>query len=256
MLFGRAPTSALRLSAEVLRACTRRILFTASAGVHKKRATFTPGAKSTPTSTAPCKGHSAQSTCGCRPWLGANCIISQRVFPPGLAFCVSFTTGPSRTALFDFRKTRRLQSLFGSDFGIDFSHPDHRKPLPANFQIQRIANKPVGVSDVTITPGDTAKCTDCHKLVKPVPAGGRELSIEKGHSTCFQCHGMRPDTGALANFPYMNDCRDCHEIGAPKGSNLRDIAEFKHADHEYDIRPRRKVEYRVNARRTSCAPMP
>ena len=220
-------------------------------GTTKERATFTHGRREHANVNCNACHRVTPSQVDVVSWPGhaacASCHnFAGEFFRRGVGFCGICHTGPSRTALFDFQdKTRRLQSLFGSDFGIDFSHPDHRKPLPADFQIQRIANKPAGVSDVSITPGEIAKCTDCHKLVKPVPVGGRELSIEKGHSTCFQCHGMRPDSGALANFPYMNDCRECHETGAPKGANLKDIAEFKHSDHEYDIRPRRKAEYRV-----------
>jgi hypothetical protein len=227
-------------------------------GVTKERATFTHGRKehagvncnachrvtTQQVDVVSFPGHAACA--GCHNFAG-------EYFRRGVAFCGICHTGPSRTQLFDFQdKTRRLQSLFGSDFGIDFSHPDHRKPLPANFQVQSFANKPAGISDVTVTPGEITKCTDCHKLIQPVPVSGRELSIEKGHSTCFQCHGMRPDAGAIETlsdgkkFPYMNDCRECHEIGAPKGAkDLVDIAEFRHADHEYDIRPRKKVEYRV-----------
>jgi hypothetical protein len=171
-------------------------------------------------------------------------------FNRGTGFCgVCHSGGPtsrSASALFNFQdKTRLLQSNFGSDFGIDFSHPAHRKPLPADFQIQTIGTPPPGVSEITITAGQGAKCTDCHKLIMPARATGRELSIEKGHSTCFQCHGMKPETGGRANFPYMNDCRECHETDGPRPANLPDIREFRHIDHDYDIRPRKKADYRV-----------
>ncbi len=167
-------------------------------------------------------------------------------FRRGVAYCGICHTGPSRTAIFNFQKKNEiLKSIERTDFFIDFSHFDHRKKeLPANFEIQRIANKPPGISDITINPGEVVKCTDCHKVIEPAPVRGPELTIEKGHSTCFQCHGMRPETNALEKFPYMNDCQGCHKVGKLAGMNLKDIAEFRHVDHQYDIRPRTKAQYR------------
>ena len=176
--------------------------------------------------------------------------FAKEYFGRGTTFCgvchTSTPTSAARSNLFDFKeRTRTLQSQSGSDFGIDFSHPAHRKPLPQDFVIQ-----PTGVNTSAQTPlklsaGQGAKCTDCHQLVKTARAGDRELTIEKGHSTCFQCHGMKPEAGARADFPYMNDCRECHEAGGPKATNLARIREFSHWDHDYDIRPRRKVDYQV-----------
>ena len=176
--------------------------------------------------------------------------FAQEFFGRGTAFCgVCHAGGPTsraRSALFDFKeKTQRLHSVVGSDFGIDFSHPSHRKPLPQDFLVQRTGIESTGQSPLKLSAGQGAKCTDCHQRIETARAGENELTIEKGHSTCFQCHGMRPASGGRKDFPYMNDCRDCHEIGGPKATRLFNIREFSHADHDYDIRPRRKVEYRV-----------
>jgi hypothetical protein len=174
--------------------------------------------------------------------------FANEVFTRGVIFCgVCHAGGPTSrlsARLFDFKeRTRDLHSAMGSDFGIDFSHPSHRKPLPQDFVI-RPTTVTSGVDQITLTAGQGAKCTDCHQLVKTAQRGERELTIEKGHSTCFQCHGMKPETGAREKFPYMNDCRECHEIGGPKATNLARIREFSHWDHDYDIRPRRKAYYR------------
>jgi len=56
---------------------------------------------------------------------------------------------------------------------------------------------------------------------------------------------MKPESGARENFPYMNDCKECHATGGSKATHLAQIREFSHADHEWDIRPRRKVDYQV-----------
>jgi hypothetical protein len=148
--------------------------------------------------------------------------------------------------LFNFKeKTDRLHALFGSDFGIDFSHEAHRKPLPVNFEFLPVTARAPDVAPARLTAGQVARCTDCHQRIKRANPGENELTIEKGHSTCFQCHGMRPEAGARENFPYMNDCKDCHEIGGSKATHLAQIREFSHADHELDIRPKRKADYRI-----------
>jgi hypothetical protein len=176
--------------------------------------------------------------------------FANEFFGRGLAFCgVCHSGGPTssaRSALFDFKeKTRRLHSVSGSDFGIDFSHPTHRKPLPQDFLVHSPGKDPFGQTPLKLSAGQGARCTDCHQRIETASAGQNELTIEKGHSTCFQCHGMRPANNPRPDFPYMNDCRQCHEVGGPKATHLVNIREFSHADHDYDIRPRKKIEYRV-----------
>jgi hypothetical protein len=176
--------------------------------------------------------------------------FAKEYFTRGTGFCgVCHQGGPTSkasSALYGFKeKTDRLHALFGSDFGIDFSHEAHRKPLPASFEFQPVTTRPSDLPPAKLTEGQSARCTDCHQRIKKAMPGENELTIEKGHSTCFQCHGMRPDTGGRANFPYMNDCKECHEIAGPKATHLALIREFSHADHEWDIRPRKKADYRV-----------
>jgi hypothetical protein len=176
--------------------------------------------------------------------------FAKEYFTRGAGFCgVCHETGPtSRTAagLFNFKeRTDKLHALLGSDFGIDFSHVEHRKPLPESFEFQPVTTRPAELPSAKLTAGQSARCTDCHQRIKKANAGENELTIEKGHSTCFQCHGMKPESGARENFPYMNDCKDCHAIGGSKASHLAQIREFSHADHEWDIRPRRKIDYQV-----------
>jgi hypothetical protein len=85
------------------------------------------------------------------------------------------------------------------------------------------------------------KCRDCHSLVEP--AGGRvpaqEVIIGDAHANCFRCHGMKPEYR-----PAMNQCAGCHLLGGPKSPDLHGIVpKFAHADHMYDIRPKRKADY-------------
>lgn len=176
--------------------------------------------------------------------------FAKEFFTRGTAFCgVCHQGGPtskSSAGLFNFKeRTDQLHALSGSDFGIDFSHPAHRKPLPKDFVFRPITTTSSDVPQTRLTAGQTARCTDCHQRIKKARAGENEMTIEKGHSTCFQCHGMKPESAAREKFPYMNDCKECHEIGGPKAAHLASIRDFSHADHEFDIRPRRKVDYQV-----------
>jgi DNA-directed RNA polymerase subunit RPC12/RpoP len=176
--------------------------------------------------------------------------FAKEYFTRGTGFCgVCHQGGPTSKAasgLFNFKeKTDRLHALVGSDFGIDFSHIAHRKPLPASFEFLPVTTQPTGLPASKLTAGDTARCTDCHQRIKKANAGENELTIGKGHSTCFQCHGMRPESGARENFPYMNDCKECHAAGGQKATHLALLKEFSHADHEWDIRPRKKADYQI-----------
>ncbi len=137
----------------------------------------------------------------------------------------------TQPALFGFPKP-----AVPTDFGMGFSHVSHRKTLPADIDIEQ----------PQFIKGQGVKCTDCHKMITP-PRGGQEMSIEKGHSTCFVCHGPVPAGGRrkpAREFPYMNDCAECHQLGGPRSPHLYNIVvKFKHTDHDYDIRPIKKKEY-------------
>jgi hypothetical protein len=153
----------------------------------------------------------------------------------------------ANTFMLDFvTKTRQIPS----DFGIDFSHVAHRKPVPPD-----VAFVQSPVSKFKVTLGASPKCDDCHQRIETRRTDIPEMAIEKGHSTCFQCHGEKP-ANARINFPYMNDCGQCHELGGIKSPHLYGIVKsFHHEDHETynDTRPVRKAEYRTKPTDYLCA---
>ena len=130
----------------------------------------------------------------------------------------------SRPALFDFPKPQ-----VQTDFGSDFSHPSHLKPMPG-----QALNPGTQASSL-----QTPRCTDCHQRTQPVRAGSPEMTIETGHRSCFKCHGEQP-----VKPPSMNQCAECHQIGGPRSPDMFGLVKaFKHEDHEFEIRPRKKKEY-------------
>jgi hypothetical protein len=131
----------------------------------------------------------------------------------------------SRPALFDFPKTQ-----VQTDFGSDFSHPSHLKAMPAQLL------NPSGAQTSSL---QTPRCTDCHQRTQPARAGSPEMAIETGHRNCFKCHGERP-----VKPPSMNQCAECHQLGGPHSPQMfGSVKAFKHEDHEFEIRPRKKTEY-------------
>ncbi len=149
--------------------------------------------------------------------------------------------------MFDFvTRTRQL----ASDFGIDFSHLAHRKPVPQEVGFIKSPD-----SRFNVRLGEKPECTDCHSRTEPKPANAPEMNIEKGHATCFQCHGERP-AAPRARFPYMNDCGACHDPAGAKSPMLYNrLRAFHHQDHESynDTRPVRKAEYRAKPADYLCA---
>jgi hypothetical protein len=129
-----------------------------------------------------------------------------------------------RAALFQFPKPR-----VETDFGADFSHPSHLKPMPASALS----------TSQTQTGLQTPRCTDCHQRISQPAAGTPEMRIETGHSSCFKCHGEQP-----VKPPSMNQCAECHALDGARAPHLfASVKSFKHEDHEFDIRPRKKREY-------------
>lgn len=149
-----------------------------------------------------------------------------------------------------------------SDFEDAFSHKAHRKALPADFRIAPISNPPYGSQ---FNPGTNPKCNDCHAQIKRPPrprsnenrgamqatvTGSSEFKTEKGHSTCFVCHGGAPPEPrrlSADTFPYANDCKVCHELQTAGASRRRSIfgtiKDFHHDDHDLDIRPKKKSDF-------------
>lgn len=163
-------------------------------------------------------------------------------------------TSRSNPALFGFQeKTGRLVS----DFGMKFSHLSHLKKIPENLQIVPVGARTAEV--VQLAPGQDPKCTNCHKQDDSSKRGDsrkaslQEMSIEKGHSTCFQCHGENPaDARPATEFPAMNNCAVCHRVfdqrspglytSPHKANNYNVVESFRHADHDLDIRPKSRSE--------------
>ncbi|MCI0487623.1 MAG: hypothetical protein L0229_13610 [Blastocatellia bacterium] len=153
----------------------------------------------------------------------------------------------SQPALFD----RVPKSEARGDFGIDFSHVNHRKDLPQNITINRFDATPIAHFGERFLPGASPKCTECHEELKGLRTGMKDMNTAKGHGACFVCHGDIPASGRIKSvreFPYMNDCRECHELGGPRSPHLFDnypVRGFRHDDHDYDIRPRTKAQIRA-----------
>ena len=149
-----------------------------------------------------------------------------------IVFCgICHEAGPiskSHPSLFRFPKPQ-----VPTDFGTDFSHPSHLKPMR-----QRITFTPGG-EEVPGQFSQTPRCTDCHKRIQPATSSLSEMTVETGHRTCFKCHGEPP-----LKAPSMNQCAECHKLDGPHSPHLYNrVKAFKHEDHEFDIRPRKKKEY-------------
>jgi predicted CXXCH cytochrome family protein len=135
-----------------------------------------------------------------------------------------------------------------SDFGIDFSHPAHRRPLPAGLSIVAAASRSAALRQAQLAEGAALRCTDCHARI--ASANAQEFSTESGHTVCFTCHLQKP-AQAAADFPARNDCRGCHELtdggqrqqGPALWINFK-VLDFRHADHELDTRSVKKSEAR------------
>ena len=154
-------------------------------------------------------------------------------------YCGTCHTGlPSskeETKLFPFPKARRQ-----SEFGIDFSHPSHSKPFAPPTKPASGLVAPTAILSSREAGGlVTAKCSDCHSRTPDISAAvAPEMTLPSGHRYCYVCHGETP-----VKQPSMNECAGCHKLDLPYGKPLYGIVtNFKHHDHEIDIRKRRKGE--------------
>jgi len=168
-------------------------------------------------------GHASCATC--------HNLALEALTKPVLFCGICHEAGPiskARPALFRFPKPQ-----VPTDFGTDFSHPSHLKQMP-----QRIAFTS-STQEVSGQFLQTPRCTDCHKRTQPASPGVPEMTLETGHRSCFKCHGEQP-----VKPPSMNQCAECHKLDGPHSPHLYNIVKsFKHEDHEFDIRPRKKKEY-------------
>jgi hypothetical protein len=160
----------------------------------------------------------------------ATCVschnLAAETMAAGNAFCGVCHLEPvmtkARPALFEFPR-----SALKSEFGDDFSHPAHLKKQPHSVECGKGRE-----SDVN------AQCARCHQLAGEQSPGKPEMKTSTGHATCFQCHCETP-----VKPPGMFDCRACHRLGWPKAPSISGkVPEFKHSDHEFDTRPRRKLD--------------
>lgn len=145
--------------------------------------------------------------------------------------------------LFDFKEqTRQTAKAIGSDFMTSFSHQAHYgdSPLRKNIKLETFEPPSQYRVDLSTDP----RCNECHVRTQDLKGAstlnqGQEMLVEKGHSTCFQCHNT--PNGDPKKFPSMNDCAECHERSVGKARQERTaffnrVPEFRHADHEFDTR--------------------
>jgi hypothetical protein len=145
------------------------------------------------------------------------------------AYCgechTSLEASQDRPALYDFPKQHK-----GHDFGDLFSH---------------VAHKNAGTAARCEAPGAAAQsqCADCHAPI-PSPASEKpDQRMEASHTFCFACHCETPRgyPAARKNLnPSRNDCAVCHVAHEAPLTLLTSVRDFRHADHLFDTRPRRK----------------
>lgn len=146
------------------------------------------------------------------------------------AFCGECHTSTDATkehpALYEFPRRHAAH-----DFGDRFSH---------------VAHKNAGTATRCDLPGAAAasKCADCHRSIQPIaPALRPDKKMEASHAFCFACHCDSPrgySEGTKDTNPARNDCAVCHAAHEPALVRFADIRDFRHADHIFDTRPRRK----------------
>jgi hypothetical protein len=135
-----------------------------------------------------------------------------------------------------------------SDFDDEFSHKAHRKILPADLRIAAVNNPPYGSQ---FRPGESPHCSDCHQQLKKARPGAKDMKTEASHTTCFVCHrGAPPEPRRLSaeTFPYERDCKVCHglrwsEMGPRAQTLFGSIKDFRHIDHDKDIRPKKRSDF-------------
>jgi len=145
----------------------------------------------------------------------------------------------AQPALFQFPKPDVTKQ-----FGDAFSHPTHMKPEASEVVL---ANKLLArqglAGPLTARPrqdyGPPPKCSDCHHTQAPPMTP--EVSSDTGHKACFQCHNQQPKAK-----PSMYQCAECHKLGGVRSAHLYGLViDFKHSDHDYDTRSKKKADLRV-----------
>lgn len=177
----------------------------------------------------------------------AACISCHNFAVEGMTkpdlFCgichASKAVSKSRPALFQFPKRRLV-----SDFGDNFSHPSHLKAQMSDVECGHPSTGQAVSPAISLQaiPDRTPRCADCHRKVEPVNTSLRELTSETGHLTCFKCHCEHPKNRPA--MPSRYDCASCHQLNGPLPPRLFNLVKgFKHDDHQYDTRPKRKADW-------------
>ncbi len=208
----------------------------------------TPGVKGAPVTPFP--GHASCVQCH-------NFAVMAFLKPSYCAVChQSNPTSIEQPGLFDKFQTARN----ATDFGTDFSHVTHRKPLSNDLQIAPPSARSPMLAQAKLAPGAALLCNDCH-VQKPFVANQAEFGIESGHATCYTCHLAKP-ANAPTDFPDRNDCKGCHVLPDASGARQQTpnifltgkVLDFRHADHEFDTRSVKKaVAAVIKPRDTLCA---
>lgn len=157
----------------------------------------------------------------------ATCVdchnFAKEVVEREIAFCGvchnSAEISKEKPALFAFPKTSVKPEM-----SIQFSHVAHKRAGPAT-RCERIDPRPESL------------CSDCHAAK---PQGQRDF--EASHAACFSCHCEH--TAGGAQNPRFADCAACHVAAdaihvQPELSGK--VKDFKHEDHRFDTRPRKKA---------------
>lgn len=143
-----------------------------------------------------------------------------------------------------------------SDFGVAFSHPAHRQPLPTGLNILPGNRRSAVLAQADLRLGKSPLCTDCHAPAAGAVTQEPRYQAETGHPVCFTCHQQVPSArGARSQkpFPVFGDCQGCHvltETGAqreraPHLFQTAKVANFLHFEHELDTRSVKKSEARM-----------
>lgn len=115
------------------------------------------------------------------------------------------------------------------DFGTNFSHPSHLKPVLGALVPASLAQS---------SSAQTPRCADCHKAMEPERSDLPDITKATGHPACFKCHGEHP-----TKPPSMFQCAECHKLEGLLAPHLFGrVKGFRHQDHDYDIRPRKKAD--------------
>ena len=148
------------------------------------------------------------------------------------AYCgechTSLEASTDHPSLYDFPRQHSSH-----DFGDLFSHVAHKNAGAATR---------CGASESTSGSASQSQCADCHAPLKSATKQP-DKQMEASHTFCFACHCDSPRgySAAQKNLnPSRNDCAVCHVGHEAPLTVFADVKDFRHADHIFDTRPRKK----------------